>query len=551
MPNPMLNMKPKTKTAIPRDMHALRLLAKQFQSKQKHASIGLLPNLAARTTGRTPVEHANNYFRNKVSAPFIGPLAAQYEFQVEEPAQVKVPSRNALDLIFAIQDELDHYHLYLSNFLTHPRYGPENQVGFSRGDTLRPQGLKEVSPGVFQFRVHGLVVGRHNLFTYLRGKYLDGPQPPPTDTAKEPSGTVRIFLSMPSRPDAREVGNTEWYDFAPRTWKRHHPSIPLRPPIPILFKHAKDTTTFGPAYSHLYEDGVIRVSFIFGYDEHGHLADKDAKAIWSILTSPPKKQFTKGITGDFGYHGPGFGCSDPTGGDYRKLNFDGTSVFRRDSISGEGPIVVRYRLHKPLRVGSANTPAGSASVGGKLVPDGKTIPAGTIVDRGVSAEVRLYNFDKAAPRVSAQDLIDRFAKVFADSDVIHYDGHANYGGGFYIGEQPDDILWASDIGSYRKDFSARYQLFSIGACHGAGYFADLFYNELHPRKSPRNLDIVAAVNETAFEDAVHQGLALISSVLQIKKHGSGEPPDYLQILLSMSKPAAFQPYVGVFGRPER
>jgi hypothetical protein len=141
--------------------------------------------------------------------------------------------------------------------------------------------------------------------------------------------------------------------------------------------------------------------------------------------------------------------------------------------------------------------------------------------------------------------------VFRDADLIHYDGHANYGGGFFVGKQPNDILWASNISDYIDDFSSDYQIFSIGACHAAGYFADLFYNELWPQKGPHNLDIVAAVNEAGFDDAVHQGAALLRSFLHDQVAHSDEPAAYQRILLRMSHPASFQANIGVFGSAPR
>lgn len=411
-------------------------------------------------------------------------------------------------------------------------------------------GLREVSPGVYRFRVRGVVVGRRDLLAVLRGPNKDGP-PPPRMKAP-PDGTQRIFIVMPTRPDAPEVGDAEWYDFTPSRWTRRHPRIPLRGPIPVLLRPRRREPALAPQYDRLYRDGVVRIGFLFGYDERTHLTTKDARAFWEVLTSPPGRRFTVADTGPYGYHGPGFGFSDPTGGNFRRLNFEGTSVFRRDSTSGAGPFAVRYRLaSEPLRVGGLRAPGGTVFVNGRRVPAGKTVPVGTVVDRAVAAEIRLYNFDKAAPDLTSEDLIKRFVSVFRDNDLIHYDGHANYGGGFYIGDQPDDILWAEDIGDHATSFDRGYQILSIGACHAAGYFADLFYNELHPRKSPRNLDIIAAVNETAFDDSVQQGMELVRALLQHKRPVKEDPPDYDQILEEQSRPASFQAYIGVFGKPRR
>lgn len=518
-------------------------------AKSGHVGLGILPQLAMRTPGRTPIKYAAAYFRNKIRAPFVSPLAEQFDLLVEQPVEIHLRSRDRHALVAAIENELNVYDLYLSSFLTHPLYGEENQIGFCRGDTLRPEGLREVKPGVYRFRIRGIAVGRDGMLGLLRRPNLDGP-PPPVMKAP-PKGSGRIFICIPERPWGKGVKDTEWYEFRPSKWKRRHPDNPLKGPIPILLTPRPSEAAFAPAYEELYRDGVVRIAFLFGFDEGSHLTTQDAKSIWEVLTAEPSQDFKIKGTGRFGYHGPGLGFSDPTRGDFRKLNLDGTSVFRRDSINGHGPFVVRYRVQsRPILVGSPRAPEGSIFVNGKAVPAGKKVPAGTLVERAVAAELRLYNFDKPSRGVSSKSLIRQFVSVFEDNDAIHYDGHANYGGGFYIGDQATDILWASDIGEYAKRFSRNHQIFSIGACHSAGYFADLFYNELRPRKTPRNLDIIAAVNETAFYDSVQQGMELVNYLLQNKHWDGSEPPDYETILRAMSRPASFQAYIGAFGEPK-
>jgi len=524
-----------------RTLTHLRRLAKSKLGS--HPGMLILPHLALRIHGRSPVEYAQRYFRAKVRAAFASPLAADFDFCSEQPTQVRIPSRAHAEVVAAIQDELYHYHLYLSNFLTHPRYGPERQVGFCRGDTLEPVDLRETAPGMFTFRVRGIVVGRRDLLRQIAGPNRDGPAAPASP--KPGRGVTRIFILIPTRPDAREVGNTEWYDFTPKRWRRKHPHIPLRPPTPILIWRRPEAPVAGPWYDRFFRTGVVRIALLYGYDSEGHNTTNDARDTWQILTAHPSRRFRPADTGPYGYHGPGFGFSDPTGGHFTNLRLDGMSVFRRGVGEGSGPVRVRYSLGAPLRVGGHEAKAGTVFVEGHAVAAGRTLPSGTIVERDVSVEVRLYNFDKNY-HLSSQRLIEQFLSVFQANELILYDGHANYGGGFYIGPQPNDILWAADIGSYRRDFSERYQIFAIGACHAAGYFADLFYNELRPRKSPRNLDIMAAVNETAFDDAVHQSMAVMRFLLQLDTPAADRPATYAQILLRESRPASFQPYIGVF-----
>jgi len=492
----------------------------------------------------SPVAYANRYFRDKVRAPFLSPLARDYFFVTEQPFEVNVPSRDRYDVVAEIESSLADIAYYLSNFLTHPRYGKENQVGFVRGESLRPYALRELEPGRFSFRVQGVAVGRRDLFRFLRGANRAGPKAP--SMAKPPYMSQRIFFTMPTRPDAREVDQTEWYDFNPDEWPRKHPRIPLRPPIPVLFHRSRPHPPLAPRYDELYADGVIKIALLFGYDAEGHLTSRDAHEIWEILTAPRSRRFGKKDTGPHGYGGPGLGFSDPTGGHFRKLNTEGESVFRREQHAGAGPVRVRYQLQAgPLTVGDTRAPEGSVFVGGRSARAGTVVSVGSWIERTIRAEVRLYNFDKSSRGTSSRTLIEKFVGVFRDNDVVHYDGHANYGGGFFIGDQPNDILWSCDIGEYRHLFSRDYQIFSIGACHAAGYFADLFYNELRPRKSPHNLDIVAAINETAFDDSVHQSLDFVRAMLQDVPRRDG-PPGYDRILRAISARNSFQAFIGVF-----
>jgi hypothetical protein len=385
-------------------------------------------------------------------------------------------------------------------------------VGFARGDTIRPTNLREAGPGVYAFTARGIVVGRRDLFRFLAGRNKDvrtvaPPQPPP----HPPAGALDITINMPRAPDAPDVGAEEWYTFHPSSWQRKHPRHPLLG-LAIRLRPRAQQPVIAPQYKHLYGKGVVRIALLFGYDQHGHTAAQDARAIWKIVTAPPTQRFTGRETGTYGFHGRGLGFSNPIGRDFRQLDGKTPVVFRRQGIR------VRY---PGSRQGSA-----------------------------IDAELRVHNFDKSS-RLSSAALIEQFVAVFRDNDIIHYDGHANYGGGFYIGNRINDILWAKNIGKYRRDFTPGHQIFSIGACHAAGYFADLFYHELSPRKSPENLDVVAAVNETDFADGVHVALDLISNLLQLDEPTRENPLDYQALLLELNRPAKFQAYIGVFGQPSR
>jgi hypothetical protein len=475
-----------------------------------------LPALAARTRGRTPVEYTKNYFRGRFSAPFMSPLAVDFDFRLETPLTVAVPSRDRYKVAAAVENRLHDLAQYLSTFLTHPRYGPEKEVGFVRGGTLRPTRLQELKPGRYTFGAMGILIGRPDLFRFVKGKLKD-PAAAPVPTPTLQAGWLQFSINMPRSPEAREVGGDEWYDFTPTKWRRRHPTIPILG-LTLRMRHRPAHPLMTPRYHQLYRKATVRIALLFGYDAFysGHGFGRDASAIEKIITGSPLKRVSAKKTGPFGYHGPGLG--------FEKL--DGAGEPQSDG----GPLVyVRDAQH-----------------GGQIRVTDPT-------DRSIhhiNAEIRVYNFDKSSRRSSSR-LIEQFVAPFRDNDIIHYDGHANYGGGFYVGNRRNDILWAVDIGGYRDKFNPGYQVFSIGACHSAGYFADLFYNELKPRKSPANLDILAGVNEEAFPDGVHVAVDLIANLLQIDEPVMGRGLDYEQLLIEINKPSSFRSDIGVFGRPAR
>jgi len=492
-----------------------RAIGKWYGGKRAAAagvSLLGLPALGARVSGRTPIEYTNNYFGDRLSAPFMCPLALDYKFVLETPLTVRVPSRNRYQVASAVENRLHDLAQYLSTFLTHPRYGPEKEVGFVRGGTLRPIHLKELKSGTYSFEADGILVGRADLYRFVQGKLEDKTAVPvPTPSMK--AGWLHFGINMPKSPDAREVAGDEWYDFTPAKWRRRHPTIGILG-LTLRMRPRPERPVITPQYHKLYKSGTVRVALLFGYDEFysGHSFARDARSIEEIITADPKKRFKATKTHPFGYQGPGLGFSKVVGADQSQ-----PLLFIRDAQHG-GQIRI-------------------------------TDPTTRSVHR-INAEIRVYNFDKSSHKPSSE-LVKEFVSPFRDNDVIHYDGHANYGGGFYVGNRSNDILWAVDVGSYRDDFSANYQIFSIGACHSAGYFADLFYNDLKPHKSPQNLDILAGVNEEAFPDGVHIAVDLIANLLQIDEPVVGRGLDYEQLLLEINRPSSFQADIGVFGRPGR
>ena len=475
-----------------------------------------LPGLARRVRGRTPIEYTKNYFRGRFSAPFMSPLAVDFDFQLQTPLTVLVPSRDRFQVAAAVENRLHDLAQYLSTFLTHPRYGPLKEVGFVRGGTLRPTRLQELKPGHYSFQAQGILIGRPDLYRFVMGKLKD-PAAIPVPTPTLQAGWLQFGINMPRSPEARGVAGDEWYDFTPSKWRRRHPTIPILG-LTLRMRPRQQRAVIKPKYRQLYRKGTVRIALLFGYDEFysGHGFGRDARAIERIITASSQSRFSARKTGPFGYHGPGLG--------FVKLGAAGKPQ------SDSGPLVyVRDAQH-----------------GGQIRVTDPT-------DRSVhhiDAEIRVYNFDKSSRRPSRQ-LIEQFVEPFRECDIIHYDGHANYGGGFYVGNRSNDILWAADIGSYRDRFSPNYQVFSIGACHSAGYFADLFYNDLKPRKSPANLDVLAGVNEEAFPDGVHVAVDFIANLLQIDEPVIGRGLDYEQLLIEINKPSSFASDIGVFGRPDR
>ena len=476
----------------------------------------LFPRLAKDIRGRNPVAYTNDYFDHRSWAPFLSPHARDWDLVVDSPLSVRVKSRNRSQVASAVETMIGDLAQYISTFLTHPRYGAQKEVGFARGDTVRPVKLHESAPGVYSFQAKGLAVGQQDLVRWLVGPSKDKQAKSPAKLVSRPGWTT-FAINIPANPEGPGVALDEWYDFTPTRWLRRHPKIPLIA-LSVRIRPRRERFLIEPNYRELYRTGMVRVGLIFGYDFElaGHGFARDARDITRILTAPTSRRFTTRDSNVFGYHGPGLGFTQVDGSQSGASPGPGRPlVFRRDAGHG-GAIPVRYR--------------------------------GSRRSEKINAEVRVYNFDKASRR-SGQELITQFVSAFRDNQIIHYDGHANYGGGFYVGSTNADELWATDIGRYQGSFDPGYQIFSIGACHSAGYFADLFYNELKPRKTPKNLHIVASVNEQAYADAVHTAVDLVANLLQVDDPRKGRALSYEQLLMELNYPSSSSAYIGVFGDP--
>src|SRR5258708_5144416 len=363
-----------------------------FKKRAGKADLLRLPQLARTVKGRTAIEYTKNYFKGRSLAPFTSPVARDFDFVLNTPLTVVVPSRNRYDVAAAVEARLGDLAQYISNFLTHPRYGPENEVGFIRGDTVRPTTLTETESGHYKFRARGIAVGRPEMLEFLLGLSKDRQAvlPPSSPTS---AGWTTISLNMPADPQGPGVTQEEWYDFTPSTWLLNHPRIPLLG-LSVRLRPRSERALVAPQYPRLYRKGLVRIPLLFGYDafDVGHGFAKDARAIAKIVTSPPNRRFTTKDTGVYGYHGPGLGFSPMVQAP------GGPLVFRPDADHG-GAIAVRY--------------------------------PGARRRATIDAQIRIYTFDKAS-RQSGQQLIAQFVSPFRDSDIIHYDGQAKYAGRMYI-----------------------------------------------------------------------------------------------------------------------
>lgn len=515
------------------------------------ATVALADDLTRRPADTAPQAKTPRYDQ-RLDVDFYGTNAREYEFEFDERDTVVCPRCGRVTLHERIHDRLTTYHLYLANYLTHPGYGRERQVGFSRGESFHPVDLREEGSGRYSYRIRGLIDGDRELLTKVpatsRDCEPDRPEPAPV-------GRLRFYICIPENPDDPAITSEEWYDYTPAKFRRQHPKLRVRPPLGVVVAPRPEYPPTYPDYEALYRDGRLRIAFVFGFDEDDHNSRDDAIAVWKFLTAAPSERFRKEKGEPRSYEGPGLGFSNPIGNDFRKLNSGGRwTTFARNGREDTVKVPVRYRLRTALTVDGVNVADDEVRLGGRAVSRGARIPAGQVIERAITVEIRLLNFDRRGTQ-TAEQIRRSFMELFRWAQVIHYDGHANYGGGFLFGRRNDDVLWADELAKYRRYAPPFYQILSVGACHGAGYFADLFYNAFRGRKSTQNLDIIASVNEVEFSDSVDDMMDLLGLVLQIRSappRGPADPEEsrpmgWHDFLLRMNDKRHFTAFIGVFG----
>lgn len=127
---------------------------------------------------------------------------------------------------------------------------------------------------------------------------------------------------------------------------------------------------------------------------------------------------------------------------------------------------------------------------------------------GREVEVRLKLFYRKSPKVKYH-----FRKELKEADVVIYDGHSSYGGGFGLSSSlyfanPEDTR-ELDREMIREHTPEKYQIYFINACHSYGYYPDMFFNILS-KKHTGNLDIVTTINMASFADSVGTDVKLVS-----------------------------------------
>ena len=450
-----------------------------------------------------------------IEADFFGSNSKEYLLQFEERIKLPCPKYSDEEIKELAKQWLYAYHQYISTFLANLNYVKGDEQGFSRGATLQPIELRREEEGFVSFGVKGRIDGSTDLINRLKpgSKECASEQPPP----KGEAGSGHFYFCIPENPFDPHIQDHEWYEFSPNRFKKNHPKLRLAPPVGVALRAISNQDPTYPDYRSMFEDGVLHVVLLFGYDDVDNWGYENAKEVYEILTEPPSTYFSDINNNYYGYSGNGLGFSDPLEGDFEKINAGGNATtFHKENVH------VRYRSN-----------------------------SGKIVERNVTIEVKMVVANPS--RFSPGEVLNLFFSLVADAELIHYDGHANYGGGLHLGDSWSDVISAEDLGSYLKFFPDNYQILSIGACHGSGYFVDLFYNQLKERKTTQNLDIITGINELDFYDSVKSIFKLLKGISQLKvvdntkTPNHGDPMNYLDLLRSLNHRNSSKGLIGVFG----
>lgn len=172
----------------------------------------------------------------------------------------------------------------------------------------------------------------------------------------------------------------------------------------------------------------------------------------------------------------------------------------------------------------------------------------TIVADGKPVEVRLKLFYRNSPKVKYH-----FRQELKTADVVIYDGHSSYGGGFGLSSSlyfanPEDTQ-ALDQEMVREHTPDRYQIYFINACHSYGYYPDMF-TRLLSKKSAANLDIVTTINEASFADSMKTDAKLVNLLTALvprTKDPVHNPLTWEQLVTSLNAGLSYPAYYGVHG----
>lgn len=222
--------------------------------------------------------------------------------------------------------------------------------------------------------------------------------------------------------------------------------------VPLTIRPEAIAPDAYPDYRRLFEDGVLTISIFYGFDG----GDEDRPGGEDLAVA---RQFYQAIT----QAAKRLAFSDPVDEHFGRIK--NSTTFTRAILvdEGEGPR---------------------------------------------SVEVRLKLFYRKSPRVKWH-----FRQELKNADVVIYDGHSSYGGGFQLSPtlyfaNPEDTE-ALDVEMRREHTPEKYQIYFMNACHTYGYYPDMFF-ELLSSKDTSNLDVVTTINPADFADSVKTDVKMIN-----------------------------------------
>ena len=292
---------------------------------------------------------------------------------------------------------------------------------------------------------------------------------------------------VPMPVDVDAMSEHAWYDFKPADFGGEIMNIPL-----AISEEKLESGDVYPDYRKLFSDGLLTISIFYGYD--GGDADTGEAGGNDLDVA---RRFYEAITQE----ARRLNFSDPVDEHFGKIKNSTTFTRQMMVDSGDGP--------KPV-------------------------------------EVRLKLFYRKSPKVKYH-----FRKELKEADVVIYDGHSSYGGGFGLSSSlyfanPDDTA-ALDREMVHERTPDKYQIYFINACHSYGYYPDMFYNIL-TRKDPTNLDIVTTINAASFADSVKTDVKLVNLLgALVPRSTLHRPLSWNEIVTSLNAGLSYGALYGVHG----